>query len=211
MKPNKLRARQQQGFTLIELMVVLTVLGVMMAFAAPNFREYKRNSALNNTTNMLVSSIYRTRTEAMKEGAPAILEPTSGNDWTGGWRIYIDRDLSDSYTGGDDIVAEQSGDEIPSDYLTITNSSADGFVKFNSAGFPRKKAAKPGKGGVAAVINAGAGFGALTLTVKRTEEGKEGERYIRQVIVSSAGRVRSCRPDTDADCPVPGGGGGGNS
>ncbi len=174
------------GFTLIELMTVLVVLGAMMVLAAPSFREYQRNAALTNTANMLVSSVYRTRTEAMKEGMPAIMAPgtengTSDTGWRG-WIIYIDRDLSNTYTTGDDIVSVQAGDEIP-DYITIACTADRGsqnFVKFNGAGFPR---------------DSNNGIGALTLNV--TRDGSTEARYIRRVKVASAGRVRTCRPDVD--------------
>ena len=66
---------RNRGFTLIELMMVLTVLGAMMAFAVPSFKDYQRNAALTNTANTLVSSVYRARSEAMKGGLPAILMP----------------------------------------------------------------------------------------------------------------------------------------
>lgn len=189
---------RNRGFTLLELMTVLAVLGVMMAFAAPNFREYKRNAALTNTANTLVSGVYRTRSEAMKEGVPAIMIPGNengtGTDWTQGWMIFIDRDLSDDYDRAKDgaPVFVQSGDEIPSDYIAVENSSTDGFVKFNGAGFPRKKASSGATPGGAT------GFGALTLTATRTD--KEGDRYIRRVIISGSGRVRTCRPDVDSNC-----------
>ena len=193
---------RHRGFTLLELMTVLAVLGVMVAFAAPNFREYKRNAALTNTANTLVSSVYRTRSEAMKEGVPAIMMPCNddctgtGTDWTQGWVIFLDRNLNDAYDAGDagdgPFVFVQSGEEIPSDYITIENSNSDGFVKFNGAGFPRKKSS--------GTKSAAAGFGALTLTVKRTD--KEGDRYIRRIVLSGSGRVRTCRPDVDTKCKV---------
>lgn len=184
---------RNKGFTLLELMAVLMVLAAMTAFAAPNFREYRRNAALTNTANTLVSSVYRARSDAMKDGVPAILMPgdangPSGGDWTQGWIIFLDRDLDDDYGPADEIVFVQPGDEIPSDYLAIANSSSDGFVKFDGSGFPKKRAST-GSG------STNAGFGALTLSVTRTD--KTGDRYTRRVMISRSGRVRTCRPDVD--------------
>lgn len=195
---------RNRGFTLVELLMVLAVLGAMMAFAVPNFREYQRNAALTNAANTLVSAVYRVRSEAMKEGTNAILMPSNddgtgtGTDWNKGWVIFIDRDLSNDYDQAKDgdPVFVQPRDEIP-DYINVENSGTDGFVKFNGAGFPR---------------DANNGFGGLTLTVTRSD--RDGDRYTRRIIISGSGRVKSCRPDVDgtANCPAPapasGGGGG---
>lgn len=182
---------RNRGFTLVELMMVLTVLGVMMAFAVPNFKEYRRNAALTDTANTFVSSVYRTRTEAMKDGVPVILKPcndgctSTGTDWQKGWVIFADRDGNDAYSEGDEIISVQQGDEIP-DYIAIS-VNRDGFVKFKGTGFP---------GGAGT-----SGAGNLTITVNRTDK-PDNNRYVRYVTLSASGRVRTCRPDRDTTgCP----------
>ena len=188
-----------QGFTLIELMIVLTVLGAMMAFAVPNFKEYRRNSALTNAVNTFVSSIYRTRTEAMKGGVPAILAPcnddctSTGTDWSKGWAIFADRDGNDAYDAptateekDGDLIFVQRGDEIP-DYIAISVGSS-GVVKFSGTGFPA---------GIGTVGN-------LTVNVNRTDR-QDDNRFVRRVKISKSGRVRTCRPDRDGveNCSPP--------
>lgn len=202
----------KQGFTLIELMVVLTVLGVMMAFAVPNFREYKRNAALTDTVNTLVSSVYRTRTEAMKDGVSVILMPcndgctSTGTDWQKGWLIFADRNGNGAYNANtsDDpansgykdgpLILTQRGDVIP-DYIAISVGNG-GAVKFSGTGFP-------------ASIGGGA-VGDLTITVNRTDR-PDNNRYVRRIVINKSGRVRTCRPDRDSNCSAgtsAGGGGG---
>ena len=188
-----------RGFTLVELMMVLTVLGAMMAFAVPNFREYQRNAALTNTANMLVSSVYRTRSEAMKAGVTVIMAPgtasgPSGTDWTQGWVIFTDRNGNNTYeaptaTDSKDgpLIFVQPGDEIPDGLAVGHSNTQTGYVKFNGAGYPRDNTS---------------GFGGVTFTVKRCD--KEGDRYKRRIILSGSGRVKSCRPDVDGanNCPA---------
>jgi type IV fimbrial biogenesis protein FimT len=64
---------QQQGFSLLELMVTLLVVGIVLGFGVPNFMEFQRNAAVTAAANDLVSAIYLARTEAVKRQVPVTL------------------------------------------------------------------------------------------------------------------------------------------
>lgn len=213
MKPNLHPSARQKGFTLIELMVVLTVLGVMMAFAVPNFKEYKRNAALTDTANTLVSSVYRARTEAMKDGVPVILTPcndgctSTGTDWQKGWLIFADRNGNGAYDANTSedpanagykdgpLIFTQRSDVIP-DYIAISVNGG-GSVQFKGNGFPQATSTSNGN---------------LTISVYRTDKGAQvPPRAVRGIVLSKSGRVRTCRPDRDSDCPTNTSGSGGDS
>ncbi len=52
MKINKLRMlANEKGFTLIELMIVIAIIGILAAVAIPNFIEYKNKSYCTATVN----------------------------------------------------------------------------------------------------------------------------------------------------------------
>ena len=52
MKLNKLRTQaNEKGFTLIELMIVIAIIGILAAVAIPNFIEYKNKSYCTATVN----------------------------------------------------------------------------------------------------------------------------------------------------------------
>ncbi|MCW5202181.1 prepilin-type N-terminal cleavage/methylation domain-containing protein [Desulfobulbus sp. US2] len=52
MKLNNLRAQaNEKGFTLIELMIVIAIIGILAAVAIPNFIEYKNKSYCTATVN----------------------------------------------------------------------------------------------------------------------------------------------------------------
>jgi prepilin-type N-terminal cleavage/methylation domain-containing protein len=52
MKLNTLRAQaNEKGFTLIELMIVIAIIGILAAVAIPNFIEYKNKSYCTATVN----------------------------------------------------------------------------------------------------------------------------------------------------------------
>jgi prepilin-type N-terminal cleavage/methylation domain-containing protein len=55
----KLRKRNEKGFTLIELMIVIAIIGILAAIAIPNFISYRKrvyNSAANADTKNIYTS-----------------------------------------------------------------------------------------------------------------------------------------------------------
>ena len=57
---------KQGGFTLVELMFTIMVLGVLLGLAVPNFRNFLRNSNLTTSANELLADLNFARTEAIK-------------------------------------------------------------------------------------------------------------------------------------------------
>jgi len=57
----------QRGFTLLELMIVITILGALMAIALPSFQDWREQSAVNNATNISFVRLKQARTLAVAE------------------------------------------------------------------------------------------------------------------------------------------------
>ena len=55
---SKLNAKKdQKGFTLIELMIVIAIIGILAAIAIPQFREYRKRG-YNATANADIKNLY---------------------------------------------------------------------------------------------------------------------------------------------------------
>ena len=181
-------AHSFRGFTLIELMVTIAVAAVLMAWAAPNFVEFRRNSALTSTTNTLTAALNSARSEAMKHSAFAMVVPQDNANWATGWRVFVDKNLNQTFDAGtDQLVLEQMA--LP-DFLLISGNgtAAEGspYVLYNGSGYSRTK---------------NGAFGALTFTIERNDvTGDRRTQQTRRLIVSRTGRVRSCRPASDTTC-----------
>lgn len=88
---------RSRGFTLMELMVVLTLAAVILAIGAPSFNQFRRNNRLTGVANDFLGSIQTARSEAIKRQVPVGVCPsddgskcTSGN--FRGWIAFVDTD-----------------------------------------------------------------------------------------------------------------------
>lgn len=138
-------SRTQRGFTLMELMVVLAIVGVIMGLAIPNFGVYIRNSRLTGAANDLLGSIARARTEAIKRQVSVVVCATDSPDadppvcstadtaWRQGWVVWVDTD--NNWAPGA-AVAEPVLERHPAldVSLTVRSDNSD-RVKYGATGF----------------------------------------------------------------------------
>ncbi|MGB9128631.1 MAG: GspH/FimT family pseudopilin [Thiobacillus sp.] len=81
-----------RGFTLIELMVTLSVLAILLAVAIPNYQIFVVSSRVASQANDMVASLSLARSEAVKRSANVTVCASSDGatctgTWTQGWVV----------------------------------------------------------------------------------------------------------------------------
>lgn len=74
------------GFTLVELLITVSILAILATVGVPSFQAIIQNSRATALTNDLVSALNLARSEATKRGI-AVSVCATNNNWLNGWRV----------------------------------------------------------------------------------------------------------------------------
>jgi type IV fimbrial biogenesis protein FimT len=121
--------QRHKGFTLIELMITIAVLGVLVALALPSFQSILEGRRLVGAADDLYSNIQYARSEALKRNETIRFQVTTGTNWCFG----VDDD------DGAICDCNASACEIDDALKNVTSASypgiqmsAGGVIEFNS-------------------------------------------------------------------------------
>lgn len=129
------------GFTLIEIMVVVIILGVVLALAVPSYTGAVNGSRLAGTANELLASLRQARAEAIRRNQRVVVCPSvDGNscttNWNAGWLVFEDANRDDAVSTGEEVIsvaAPAAGTQVlPSPAVSATHRvrySPDGFAR----------------------------------------------------------------------------------
>ena len=117
---SRCRAGPQRGTTLIEAMVVLAVLGILLAGAAPGAARFISAHRAVAATDDFVHALALARGEALKRGRRVYLAP-AGATWHHGWAVFVDRNDNRLFDPTvDEVIVRHAA--LPAS-VTITNPS----------------------------------------------------------------------------------------
>jgi type IV fimbrial biogenesis protein FimU len=70
-----------KGFTLVELLVTVSLVGILAAIAIPNFSGTIQNNKADTEVSDLQRALNYARLEAINRGVTVRIAPVSGSDW----------------------------------------------------------------------------------------------------------------------------------
>jgi len=166
--------KSQKGFTLIELFVTMLVALVLVGIGIPSFSSALKNTRLAKSTNDLITSLHRARSEALKRGRDVRICAVNGscdsNTWENGWVVFVDENSDGNFDNNETIIIEQ--DSQNKNTIRFNGSNNDNTFGFNGRGKP---------------LNSN--VGTFAICDNRPDAGKE-------VVIAFTGRVSS----NDAIC-----------
>lgn len=100
-------SRKQAGATMLEVVMGLSVSGVLATAAVPSLDNMMRSRHLAPTTNELVAAMNLARSEAITRGGRVAVAAQGGN-WANGWQVFADQNDNGRLDAGEQLIREFS-------------------------------------------------------------------------------------------------------
>lgn len=190
-----MRTEFTAGFTLVELLVTLSVASIILTLAVPGFQAMIRENRMAANSSQLLTALNLARSEAIKRGlqvtlckANAVVTPPSCDDtacnagtgsgcWEKGWLLFADRNGNGILNDGTDPDFCAGGDctirlyePLPAQLTLRTGANLARWVAYRSPG-------------------TGLGSGGLATGTFRLCQGTD-TAHARSVVLNSIGRAR---------------------
>ncbi|MDP1666096.1 MAG: GspH/FimT family pseudopilin [Methylobacter sp.] len=171
--------QKNAGFTLLETMIVVAIVGILTAIAAPSYQDMIETNSLKKALESFQSDMQFARTEAIKQSTGIIVSRITGD--AGAWCYGLARDIPTTRTSCDCTET----DTADADYCDIKIVSGTGFNTTNM---------------VSASGNSTFDFRRGTIGANGVTFSTDG--YAARVVFSGVGRIRICSPSTETN-PMP--------
>ena len=171
--------KKSSGFTLLELIITVGIIGVVTAIAIPSMRTYVQNDRLTSQINTLVSHLSYARSEAITQSVQVSVcasndatNCSGANNWAIGWIVFADTDASGTINGTEVALRVQQ----TLDGNNTLTSTIGSQVIYDNRGFATTVA------------------GTFSLCDDR------GTANIKAIALSNTGRVRKVQPSENPAC-----------
>lgn len=103
-----------RGFTLIEVLVVLVLISILLAWGIPNYRNLRATRQVSDFANEMVYSFTQARNEAIRYGSTVSVVPNGGS-WSDGWVTQVDEMVEGNATPVQIAIQDAVADGITLD------------------------------------------------------------------------------------------------
>lgn len=179
------RIAHMRGFTLIELMVTVTVLAILLMVAIPSFNSALINYRLTSISNTFVASAQLARSEAIKRNSRVTMcksangvDCTTSGGWQQGWILFQDVDNNAVKGAAEVIIYTESA--LPANF---SMTFVDNYISYTASGGTE-------------LTNGAFQSGSMNLCSQASQP----VGPARQMVINAVGRVRVAK-DPVSVCP----------
>jgi type IV fimbrial biogenesis protein FimT len=136
--------RTQSGFTLYELLITVTIVGIVLAYGIPNMLQFNQNGRMTSTANDLHAAFHLARSESSRAktnitvcaSANALAAGANcGGTWDQGFIVFVDEDGDINRSGATETVLRGHGPIA--DGVTLAVAGDANYFSFSSTGLGR--------------------------------------------------------------------------
>lgn len=178
--------RIQRGFTLFELLMIVSIAAVLSALAAPSLQLVVHSNRLVSASNNFFSTLFMARSEAIKRNSRVVICPSGDGQacamsggWEQGWLVFHDMNNNAQRNTNESLIQWS----LPlHDSLVLTgNTTVSKYISFDGTGAARQLSGA---------------FQAGTLTLCRISNSST---QARKITINAVGRPR-VRTFTTSSC-----------
>lgn len=124
--------KKNRGFTIVELMITVTIIGVLASIMAPNVSDVVKTARLNSSADSFYALMRFTRAEAARQGITIQIGAIDGIKWSNGVASWTEVDNVPGYNPALDVLIRRAYLDAN---VTITEPSNLKLIAFNGQGY----------------------------------------------------------------------------
>lgn len=133
------KLKSVSGFSLIEVMVALSLVVTMAVLAVPAISAMVNSSRLNSAAGAMFNSLYLTRSEAVKRNARVVMCKSADGQvctdmggWQQGWIIFHDANNNSEMDAGEELIYREAA--LPAQLSLSGNGPVKDYVSYTAIG-----------------------------------------------------------------------------
>jgi type IV fimbrial biogenesis protein FimT len=132
-----MKSNQHHGFTILELLITLTIASVVLVMAGPPLKQFIQSNRLTSYRNALVNDIGLARSKSLERNLPSVVCVSSdganctNGSFQEGWITVLDTDSDGNVSNADELLKVQN----PLDGDISFYSDVGSKVEYDGRGF----------------------------------------------------------------------------